>query len=85
MINQPTHRVLMDVADERKRQEEKWGDQSLMLSSNMFKAVAILTEEVGEVAKEALEHADDPMRIKLRTELVQVAAVAVACVEAIDR
>jgi hypothetical protein len=40
--------------------------------------VAILMEEVGE----ALEQSDP---VKLRAELVQIAAVAVAWVEAIDR
>lgn len=40
--------------------------------------VAVLTEEVGEVARAALEHDTDGLRI----ELVQVAAIAVAWLEA---
>ena len=41
--------------------------------------VAVLTEEVGEVARAALEHDTDGLRL----ELVQVAAVAVAWLEAL--
>ena len=41
--------------------------------------MAILTEEVGEVARAALEHDTDGLRL----ELVQVAAVAVAWLEAL--
>lgn len=44
-------------------------------------ALAVLTEEVGEVAR-ALLDCESPER--LRAELVQVAAVAVAWAEAID-
>jgi hypothetical protein len=55
--------------------------------------MAILAEEVGEAAKEALEHhwagkhyPPDPERLnRLRAELVQVAAVAVAMIESLDR
>lgn len=39
--------------------------------------VAVLTEECGEVARAVLEHDDS----NLRTELIQVAAVAVAWLE----
>ena len=41
--------------------------------------IAVLTEEVGEVARAALEHDTDGLRL----ELVQVAAVAVAWLEAL--
>jgi hypothetical protein len=55
--------------------------------------MAILTEEVGEASKEALEHhwagthypVDHERLDRLRTELVQVAAVAVAMIESLDR
>lgn len=76
--------ALEDVWDERDRQDEKWGEQNhLDLTWN-----AILMEEVGEAAQEVLTtafgaaakgHGD------LREELVQVAAVAIAWIEAIDR
>src|SRR3990167_1995346 len=80
--------VLSDVNDERNRQEEKWGAQN----HDPFTWGAILAEEVGEAAEEAL-HArfpnpeDDPATrlANYRTELVQVAAVAVAMIECLDR
>jgi hypothetical protein len=81
-------RALLDVEHERERQAIKWagphshgaGDCS---SSEVAMAVkvAVLTEEVGEVARSYLEHDTS----QLRTELVQVAAVAVAIIEGIDQ
>ncbi len=69
------HRCYIDIEDERQRQDEKWGVQN----HNDLKWLAILMEEVGEVAKDMLKYGGD------RRELVQVAAVAVAWMEAIDR
>lgn len=76
--------IVMDVIQERKRQDAKFGEQNhLDLTWN-----AILMEEVGEAAQEILTnqfgaigngHGD------LREELIQVTAVALAWVEAIDR
>ncbi len=54
-----------------------WGDCSSAALPTPVK-VAVLTEEVGEVARAALEHDTDGLRI----ELVQVAAIAVAWLEA---
>ena len=72
-----TRRVLNEVATERRRQDAKWGEQNHHAGVWML----ILTEEVGEAAKAALEmHEADE-----RAEYIQVAAVAVARVEAIDR
>jgi hypothetical protein len=78
--------ALGDVERERERQQAKWsgphdhgsGDCS---SPNVEMAVkvAVLTEEVGEVARAYLENDVN----QLRTELVQVAAVAVAIIEGI--
>lgn len=80
--------VLSEVAAERVRQDAKWGEQN----HEPTEYLAILVEEVGEAAREAVEvrfglpgrhrlrH-----RAMLRSELIQVAAVAVAMVEAIDR
>lgn len=89
--------VLNLVKSERLRQNEKWGIQD----HNAVEWIAILTEEVGEASKEAVDFhfgngEDNPkdevsdkiqqMRIeRLRLELVQVAAVAVQAVESIDR
>jgi hypothetical protein len=77
------------VTDERGRQLQKWGVQN----HSPLEWMAILVEEVGEAQKEALEHhwagrhyPHDPERLqRLRAELVQVAAVAVAIVESLDR
>ena len=88
-----------EVVDERIRQDEKWGEQNHPDGTNStFRSAAeqakqvcdyhhrhgtgtwrhILHEEVCEAFAES-----DPA--KLRAELIQVAAVAVAWVEAIDR
>lgn len=84
MFVSPTDEVLDHVAAERERQDEKWGEQNHL----DWVWNAILMEEVGEAAEEVLTtafgaaakgHGD------LRSELVQVAAVAVAWIEAIDR
>lgn len=74
----------MEVLSERKRQEEKWGQQNHAAAFYYL----ILAEEVGEVAKEILESpgrpGDDAVNA-IRAELIQVAAVAVAMVESLDR
>lgn len=70
-------RVLEKIRQERKRQDDKWGPQrehpDLLWN-------AILAEEVGEVSRAILERD----RANLRDELVQVAAVAVCWLEAMD-
>lgn len=94
-------RVLEDVAEERRKQHLKWGKQNHPdgtadeLHNRDTRAMAqticddhardgrltyadILTEELAEVLCET-------EAAKLRAELIQVAAVAVAWVEAIDR
>jgi hypothetical protein len=73
--------ILRKVRIERIDQNAKWGVQThtdLVWS-------AILAEEVGEACKEALERATTSVHNepKLIKELVQVAAVAVAWIEAI--
>lgn len=78
-----TQRVLRDVLAERGRQLERWGEQRH--SPPVW--LAILTEEVGEVAKEiadAWAGADILDAEAYRDELIQVAAVAVAAIESID-
>lgn len=96
----PTSRVLAEVADERARQDAKWGEQNhpdgtgspaRVLDAEAARLeckrqfaegtgtwLDVLEEEVSEAYAEA-----DPD--KLRSELIQVAAVAVAWAEAIDR
>ena len=69
--------ALSNVLYERKRQDEKWGEQN----HNPYKWIAILLEELGEASKDLLENE----RIKYRDEMVQVAAVALAAIESYDR
>ena len=64
------------IDEERQRQDAKWGDQS---GHSDEKWLAILVEEVGEVSQAILQQYD---RHKLLAELGQVAAVAVAWMEA---
>lgn len=74
--------ALRDVLAERKRQDAKWGEQN----HDPFTYLTILTEEVGETAQAALSMrfgSGDPAH--LREEAVQVAAVALAIVECLDR
>lgn len=83
-------RAYDSIAYERDRQETKWGEQN----HHPVYWLGILTEELGEVAKVAIE--GDPFAYRgqrsyaestklLREELVQLAAVAVAAIEHIDR
>jgi hypothetical protein len=95
-----TAKVIAAVVDERKRQDDKWGEQnhyngtggeSAKHWANVLRRdcerafqdgrgtwAHILDEEVAEALAES-----DPA--KLRAELIQVAAVAVAWVEKLDR
>ena len=91
--------VLPEIDDERKRQDEKWGEQNhhdgtgpgfargadarrercqQAAKLGLVTYRHILDEEVWEAFSET-----DPS--KLRAELVQVAAVAVAWIEKLDR
>ena len=77
-------RILEEVTVERVRQDQKWGEQN----HDPFKWAAILGEEVGEVNRAVLEmhfNEDPEMADDLRIELIQVAAVAVAAVQCMDR
>jgi len=65
------------IRDERARQDRKWGEQDH--SPEIW--LAILLEEVGESAKATLEGQRD----ELLKELVQVAAVACAFYENVQR
>ncbi len=78
--------VLKSVVAERLVQEQKWGPQN----HNQIVWLGILSEEFGDAAKEVNElHFRRDIRkdqVKtLRAELVQVAAVAVAMIESLDR
>lgn len=90
-----TERVLDDITRERLRQEElvqrgkfKWTCADHRGSGLEPEKLAVLAEEFGEVARLITETIIDPDRRdigKLRAELIQVAAVAVAWVESLDR
>lgn len=80
--------AVRDVIKERVAQQKKWGEQN----HDPFVWLAIAQEELGEASQEALktrlesslvELADH--RQALRDEAVQLAAVALAFVESLDR
>jgi NTP pyrophosphatase (non-canonical NTP hydrolase) len=81
----PSIEVLGEVLRERARQNAKWGEQN----HHPMEWLSILGEEVGEAceaANEAHWHASGRQPwAGYRKELVQVAAVAVAAIEALDR
>ena len=80
--------VYAEIDAERDQQSKKWGgphqwgegDCSSRLVDETVK-LAVLTEETGEVARALLDDPDDTDG--LRRELIQVAAVAVAWLEAL--
>jgi len=86
-------KVFLDIIQERKRQITKFGIQN----HRPIEWCAILGEEVGEVNKEALEYhfkdgfpdqyreSKQNLLKNYRKELVQVAAVAMAMIESLER
>lgn len=83
--------MILDVLEERDRQEEmreagRFKQTCADPAMDPYVAVAVLGEEFGEVARAVLSaegNANDGGG-DLRSELVQVAAVAVAWIEGID-
>jgi NTP pyrophosphatase (non-canonical NTP hydrolase) len=80
--------ALKDILEERERQDELWGEQN----HHPVVWLSILMEEVGELAQEINEYKlfDNPNKSNftfntLRDEAIQVAAVAIAMVECLDR
>lgn len=76
--------IFEEIEQERFEQDVKWGEQN----HKPIEWCAILGEEVGEVNKEALEHhfkVEGSNLSRYREELIQVAAVAVAMIESLDR
>ena len=93
-------RVLEEVSYERGRQDAKWGEQNhpngtggrgRVASANAARHATQSSAERGELtwidvlAEEVAEAFAESGQAALRAELIQVAAVAVAWVEAIDR
>ena len=76
--------AIIDVLNERVRQESKWGEQN----HDPFTYGAILGEEFGELMQAALQTrygGEKGGLDHLREEAVQTAAVALAVVECLDR
>ncbi len=74
--------ALQSVLEERRSQDAKWGEQNHI----PFIWLGILTEEVGETSEAMLhETFGGPKAENIRKEAVQVAAVALAIVEYLDR
>lgn len=91
--------VLAEVLDERRRQDAKWGEQNHPDGTGGFPeemdahAAKMVCQNAAEggyldwlhILREEVAEAFASVGPDLRTELIQVAAVAVAWVEAIDR
>ena len=81
-----TNSVLSEVQEERRRQDEKWGEQD----HTPPEWLSILGEEFGEVCKAVCEahfsgYESTGNWAEYRKELIQLAAVAVAMVECLGR
>jgi NTP pyrophosphatase (non-canonical NTP hydrolase) len=75
--------ALVSVLDERQRQDQQWGEQN----HDPYTYMAILIEELGEMAQAALQTQFGGKHgglDHLREEAVQTAAVALAIVECLD-
>lgn len=70
---------LDEITQERRRQDDKWGTNRVLPSGVWL---AILMEEVGEVAESILENYEGKHHLK--NELTQVAAVCAAWAESLD-
>ena len=79
-------KVIVDVLAERARQDRKWGENRL---HDPCVWLAILVEEVGELAEATLKagyfDGESGELIEVRREAIQIAAVAIAFVECLDR
>lgn len=74
--------AVIEILKERRRQNQKWGEQN----HDMYKWLAILMEEVGELSQEVLRsdlNGKDTNNLKV--EAIQVAAVALQIVEYLER
>lgn len=77
-----TREMLMSILGERKRQNEKWGEQN----HDDYRWLAILTEEVGELSQAILhDEFGGKATGTMRDELIQVTAVAFQWIEALER
>ena len=99
--NIPTLDVLLEIRDERRRQDLKWGQQNhpwnhgyswahLTTAARARTKVNTLARKhrldyAGILAEEFYETLEADTLQAARAELIQVAAVAVAAIESIDR
>lgn len=77
-------KAMVDVLHERFRQDQKWGEQN----HDPFLYGTVLLEEMGEFAQASLQTrfgGEKGGAENMRKEAVQVAAVALAIVECLDR
>jgi len=72
--------ILLQVSDERERQDAKWGGVPGVERRDDHTYAAVMGEEFGEACQAWLERDTEA----LRAELVQLAACAVAWVEELD-
>ncbi len=76
--------ILNEIVKERKRQDQKWGEQN----HEPVEWMSVLIEEVGEAGKAVLEdrlkHNTNGLH-NYREELIQIAAVTIAMIESYDR
>ena len=81
--------ILDAIKAERTRQDRKWGTVATR-KDELERWMVILGEEYGEACRCVLEAHPLQQKLpgdwmfKLRKELIQVAAVAVACLETLD-
>jgi hypothetical protein len=69
--------VYLAIDEERDKQDDKWGEGRKMPNEVW---ATILAEEVGEAAQASLKDEEMP----LRREIIQIAAVAIAWIEALE-
>jgi hypothetical protein len=73
--------ILQDVSKERDRQQQKWGPQTHSIAEWLM----ILGEEYGEACQAGNEcYFRDESLARLRKELIQTMAVALAIIEGLD-
>ena len=78
MDNPQQEKAIKKIVEERKKQDKKWGEQN----HHPIYWLGILTEELGEVSKEIIDHPKGDIRgEEYEEELIQLAAVAVAALE----
>ena len=86
--SEASERAVLDVLAERVRQDQKWGIWPNGLGYDLLLTayLTVLMEEVGELSQCALhDRFGGPAAVSMRKEAVQVAAVALAIVECLDR